>query len=106
MRRDVYSGYLKLYGEEHEETLQRQQLREHLLRQRFEEAKQLMRKNDAGARVLGESNELTLRMRGNYAAALSPDTAATLDDLREAVTTLEDAANGSRGACSGARTLS
>ena len=29
-------------------------------------------------------------MRRNYAAALSNETGATLDDLREAVTTLED----------------
>ena len=44
-------------------------------------------------RVLGESNDLTLRMRQNYAAALCNDPGgATLDDLREAVTTLEDVA--------------
>ena len=34
---------------------------------------------------------LTLKMRTIYAAALFDDTGATLDDLREAVTTLEDA---------------
>ena len=42
-------------------------------------------------RVLGESHELTLKMRRNYATALYQDDAATLDDLREAVTTIEDA---------------
>ena len=42
-------------------------------------------------RVLGESHELTLKMRSIYAQALCLDTSATLDDLREAVTTLEDA---------------
>ena len=42
-------------------------------------------------RVLGESHELTLRMRGVYAESLYRDSSATLDDLREAVTTLEDA---------------
>ncbi len=41
-------------------------------------------------RVLGESHELTLRMRWVYARALYYDSDATLDDLREAVTTLED----------------
>ena len=41
-------------------------------------------------RVLGESHDLTLRMRRIYALALYEDPAATLDDLREAVTTLED----------------
>ena len=41
-------------------------------------------------RVLGESHQLTLRMRGVYAVAFYEDPAATLDDLREAVTTLEE----------------
>ena len=40
-------------------------------------------------RVLGESHELTLKMRWAYAGALY-NPAATLDDLSEAVTTLED----------------
>ena len=35
-------------------------------------------------------NELGLGMRMNYAVALYRDPSATLDDLREAVTTLED----------------
>ena len=43
-------------------------------------------------RVLGEGHRLTLKMRANYALALYKDPAATLDDLREAVRTLEDAA--------------
>ena len=41
-------------------------------------------------RALGESHELTLRVRWNYARALWRDDGATPDDLREAVTTLED----------------
>ena len=41
-------------------------------------------------RVLGESNNLTLKMRTIYASALYRDDGATLDDLREAVSTLED----------------
>ena len=41
-------------------------------------------------RFLGESNEHTLKMSWNYAAALYNDEGATLDDLREAVTTLEE----------------
>ena len=52
----------------------------------------MLRKNiPAARRVLGESHELTLKMRSAYAWALFADDAATLDDLREAVTTLEDA---------------
>ena len=41
-------------------------------------------------RVLGESNGLTLTMRSNYARALYRDDDATLDETREAVTTLEE----------------
>ncbi len=41
-------------------------------------------------RALGDSTELTLKMRWIYARALYENTAATLDDLHEAVTTLED----------------
>ena len=43
-------------------------------------------------RVLGDSHEFTLRIRTTYAEPLYLDTSATLDDLREAVTMLEDAA--------------
>ena len=42
-------------------------------------------------RALGEAHETTLQMRWNYALALYKDAGATLDDLREAVATLEDA---------------
>jgi len=42
-------------------------------------------------RVLGESHRLTLKMRKMYGEALYENPAgATLDDLREAVTTFED----------------
>ena len=41
-------------------------------------------------RTLGEGHEFTLKMRGCYAEALDEDPAATLDDLREAVNTLEE----------------
>jgi hypothetical protein len=41
-------------------------------------------------RVLGESHVDTLRMRKVYAQTLCEDPAATLDDLRNAVTTLEE----------------
>ena len=41
-------------------------------------------------RVLGESHRLTLKLRRIYAQALYRDPGATLDDLREAVTTFED----------------
>ncbi len=41
-------------------------------------------------RTLGEGNALTLAMRWSYAAALPNDEGATLDDLREALNTLEE----------------
>jgi hypothetical protein len=56
-------------------------------------------------RVLGESNELTLRMRWVYARALYQDPAATLDDLREAVATLEDMAPTARRVYGGGHPL-
>ena len=60
---------------------------------RFEEAKSLLRTSiPVARRVLGEDNVTTLSMRWTFAAALFEDPAATLDDLREAVTTLEDTA--------------
>ena len=40
--------------------------------------------------VLGENDDLTLRIRWTYAMALYRNNSATLDHLREAVTTLED----------------
>ena len=61
--------------------------------QRFEEAKSLMRKTVPVAhRVLGADNRLMLTMRSNYAMALYKADGATLDELREAVTTLEETA--------------
>ena len=70
---------------------------------RFKEAKSLMCKTMPGARrVLGENNELTLRMRWNYGEALYQAEGATLDDLREAVTTLEEVERTARRVLGGA----
>ena len=44
----------------------------------------------ATRRVHGDRHIITLKLRINYAKALYHDSAATLDNLREAVTTLED----------------
>ena len=58
---------------------------------RFGEVKSLFRKTmPVARRVFGEVDSTTLRMRTGYATALYYDPGATLDDLREAVTTLED----------------
>ena len=53
-------------------------------------------------RVLGDSNEITIRMRWSYAEALYPDTSATLEDLREAANTLEDTERTARRVLGGA----
>ena len=71
--------------------------------ERNKEAKSLLRKTIPMARrVLGESNELTLKMEANYGSALVNADGATLDDLREAVTTLEDAGRTARRVLGGA----
>ena len=93
MLRAVYSGRLKLFGEDNEHTLSAANNYAHCLTQllHFEEAKALYRKMiPVMRRSLGDSDELTLGMRSSYAEALSEDPTATLDDLREAVNTLED----------------
>ncbi len=93
MRRDVYSGRMKLNGEEHVETLRAALNYASTLcdLRRYAEVKSLMRKMmPVARRVLGASHDLTLKMRWNYARALHEDVGATLDELREAVDTLGD----------------
>ena len=108
VRREVYSGFLKLLGEESLETLTSANNYAHCLLslRRFEEAKALFRNTmPVARRVLGESHDLTLRMKWNYARALCEDTAATLDDVREAATTLEDPERIARRVLGGAHPL-
>ena len=94
MRQKVCSGNLKLSGEENEETLISALNYALSLAglERYKEARKVLRKmTPVARRVLGDCNDLTLRMRCMYATTLYLDEGATLDDLREAVTTLEDA---------------
>ena len=56
-------------------------------------------------RSIGESHDLTLRMQYNYGRALYLDDGATLDDLREAVATLEDTERIARRVFGGAHPL-
>ena len=108
LQRDVYFGFVKLYGEEHYDTLREaNNYASSLLDlERCAEAKSLMRKMiPVARRLLGESIELTLKMRVIYAGALYLDASATLDDLREAVTTLEDTARIARRVFGGAHPL-
>ena len=108
MRRDVYSGWLELFGEEHRDTLKDAFNYAVSLvgLRRFEEAKSLLRKTiPVARRVIGDGHILTLKMRKVYAKALFFDGSATLDDLREAVTTLEDAERIARRVFGGAHPL-
>ena len=93
MKRDVYSGRLKLRGEEDKETLRAaiNYTNALLSLRRFEETKSLLKKIlPLARRVLGESHDFTLTIRFAYSVALYQDDGATLDDLRKAVTTLEE----------------
>jgi len=104
-RRDVYSGMLKLNGGEHLMTLEAANNYASCLGdlQRHKEAKSLLRKTiPVARRVIGEGHTVTLKMRSTYATALCRDDAATLDDLREAVTTLEDTERTARRVLGGA----
>ena len=108
MRQEVYSGLLKLSGEEHTSTLRAANNYAMTLidLRRFEEAKALLRKTiPVTRRVLGDSHEYTLTMRANYARTLYESPAATLDDLHEAVTTLEETARTARRFLGGAYPL-
>ena len=70
---------------------------------RFEEAKAFLRRSTPVARrVLGENHHYMLMMQWAYARALYKDPDATLDDLREAVTTLEETARTARRVLGGA----
>ena len=93
MYRDVLSGYLKLLGESDTFTIMAASNYASALHNlnRFEEAKALLsRTMPVAQRVLGESNELTITIKCHYSWSLYEDTAATLGNLREAVTSLDD----------------
>ena len=93
VRQDIYSKCLSLHGEEHQNTLyEANNLANSLFAlERFGEGKSILRKMmPVARRTLGDDSIVTLTMRKLYARALYEDTGATVDDLSEAVTTLED----------------
>ena len=99
------SRVVTAYGKEHYETLTvALNYASSLLNlARFEEAKPLLRKmRPVARRVLGDDAEIALRMRAYYASSLYEDPGATLDDLRDAVTTLEDTERTARRILGGA----
>ncbi len=110
LRREVYSGRLKFNGKQHSDTfiaalnyastLSRSEL------QRFEETKSfLVPLIPVARRALGESDDTTLKMRSLHARVLYTDPGSTLDDIREAVTTLEDTTRITRRVLGGAHPL-
>ena len=108
MERDVYSGELKLYGEENESTLiSANNYSSSLIDlQRFKEVKSVLRKmTPVARRVLGENHEVTLQMRCSCARTLYENGGATIDDLRKAVTMLEEIEPDARRALGGAHPL-
>ena len=105
LRRDVYSGFLKLKGEEHSGTMREASnyAASLTLLDCFEEAKGVLRKMmPVAQRVLGECHDTTLRMGSLYAMALYKDDGATLDNLREAVTKVEETERTARRVLGGA----
>ena len=108
MGRDVYSGDLRLYGEEHKETLidSHNYANNLICLERFGEVKQLLHKLlPVARRVLAEGDSTMLKMRKTYARALYRDPAVTLDDVRESVTTLEETERTARRVLGGAHPL-
>ena len=93
LRRDVYLGCLKFYGEEHKQSIVEACSYASSLSslKRFEEARAILRKAiPVARRILGDDYALTIGMRGNYARAFYRDPDATLHDIREAVNMLEE----------------
>ena len=107
MRRDIYSGWLRLEEENHNTFREANNYASSLMQlQHYAKARSLLRRTiPVARRVSGDDDVNTLRLRWNYArtlVALYEDADATLDDLREAVTTFEDVARISRRVLGGA----
>jgi hypothetical protein len=107
MRHEVYSGSLRLNGGGHVYTIRAAMNYASSLvaLERVQEAKSLLRRSISVARrVLGDSNDLTLRTRALYADTLYRDD-ATLDDLRESVRTFEEIEPSARRVLGGAHPI-
>ena len=94
MRRDVYSGRLKLNGEEHRDTLREagNYANSLISVKRFEKAKALLRKVvPVAQRVLGTEDEETLSLREDLCVAIL-DGESSAEEKRGARRTLEEVA--------------
>ena len=99
---------MKLFGKDHYETLgeANNYAMSLVVLKLFEEAKSLLLKTmPVARRVLGEEHKVTLKLRWIYAAALYRDDGATFEDLREAVTRLEELERTARRVLGGAHPL-
>ena len=106
MKREVYFGHLEAFGEENLATITVASNYALALGklERYAETKAVLRKMmPVAQRLLGENNYFTLKMRGLYATVLYVDDgSSTQDDLREAVSTLEDTERTARRVLGGA----
>ena len=108
LRHEVYSGRLKLDGEEHSSTLVAANNYASTLGSlgHLKEVKAVMRRTlPVAKRVVGKNDETTLRMQWAYARALYEDPDATLVGLREAVETVEETERIARRVLGGAHPL-
>ena len=93
IRRDVYSGVLKLYGKEHRETIREANNYAVALLslQRHAEGKPILYKAIPNARrTLGAEHDLTLNLRKIYGQCLYEDPSASRGDVAEAIEIFED----------------
>ena len=92
IERDVYSGYVKLNGEEARDTLHEALNFAMTLRKAGHkpEAKEFLRtRSPVADRALGRENYISLRLRWLHANSLCDDADATLDELVQAEATLK-----------------
>ena len=92
MRQEVYSGTLRLKGEEHFDTIREANNYAMVLLslERVEEAKRMLRKVvPVARRVLGTEHELTLSMREDLSRAIL-DGGSSANEKRQALQRLED----------------
>ena len=94
MKRDVYSGHLKLYGAQNRHTFipANNYATSLISLERFEEAKALLRKTmPVARRVLGPEHDLTMSMREDLSRVIL-DGDSSANEKRQALRTLEEVA--------------
>ena len=109
MRREVFARKVEIYGKEHRETLDGAERLVCSLNyaDRYDEVQSILRKTiPVARRVLGDDNLTTLRLRyASVASTCNQSDVVALDDLREALRTLEETAPIARRILGGAHPL-